>query len=131
MPKDILSATAAAERMELYCVAKPQSPSAVYHPELSIRSGVWVALLGETVRDGIAGFGATIESALAAFDDQYLKATQPQKQESETHALSTIRLKNANDSGRQTPSAQRRLARLRRQARPLAYGFPLKNFLKD
>ena len=108
MPKHILSATAATERMELYCIARPHSPSAVCHPRLSMRSGVWVALLGETVREGIAGFGGTIESALAAFDEQYLKFTPPSKYETRAHAGSRTRPKDANDSRRQAPSAQRR-----------------------
>ena len=73
MAKNILSPLAAAERMELYYIAHPGSPSAVRRPQLSIRSGVWVALLGESVRQGIAGFGATVEAALAAFDAQYFK----------------------------------------------------------
>jgi hypothetical protein len=41
---------------------------------------VWIALLGRSVRDGITGFGPTVEAALRAFDDQYLNALhQPQK----------------------------------------------------
>ena len=73
MSKNILSEMAAAERVELYYTAHPGSPSAVRRPQLSIRSGVWVALLGESVRQGIAGFGATVEAALRAFDAQYFK----------------------------------------------------------
>jgi len=73
MPKNILSPLAAAERMELYYIAHPGSPSAVRRPQLSIRSGVWVALLGDSVRQGIVGFGATVEAALRAFDAQYFK----------------------------------------------------------
>jgi hypothetical protein len=71
MPKNILSAMAAAERMELYYRAHPGSPSAICRPQLSIRCGVWVALLGESVQKGIAGFGATVEAALSAFDAEY------------------------------------------------------------
>jgi hypothetical protein len=37
-----------------------------------MKSGVWTALLGKNVRQGIAGFGPTIEAALSAFDRQYL-----------------------------------------------------------
>src|SRR5207248_8619050 len=71
MSKNILTALKASERMELYYTAHPTSPSAIRRPQLSIRSGVWVALLGESVRKGIAGFGATVEAALRAFDAQY------------------------------------------------------------
>lgn len=63
---------AARQRAELYYQLHPRSPSAVRLPKLSTRSGVWVALLGRNVRDGIAGFGPTIEAALRAFDVQYL-----------------------------------------------------------
>jgi hypothetical protein len=65
---------AAAHRAELYYQTHPGSPSAVRGPKLFIRSGVWIALLGRSVRDGIAGFGPTIEAALRAFDAQYLQA---------------------------------------------------------
>jgi hypothetical protein len=68
---------AAAHRAELYYESHPGSPSAVRSPRLSVRSGVWIALLGRSVRDGIAGFGPTIEAALRAFDAQYLQALRP------------------------------------------------------
>ena len=72
--KDIDRATTAAEKAELYSIAHPASPSAVRRPKLSVRSGTWIALLGQSVQDGICGFGATIEGALRAFDAQYLAA---------------------------------------------------------
>jgi hypothetical protein len=68
---------AAAQRAELYFETHPGSPSAVRSPKLFIRSGVWIALLGQSVRDGIAGFGPTIEAALRAFDNQYIQALRP------------------------------------------------------
>ena len=68
---------AAAHRAELYYESHPGSPSAVRSPKLFVRSGVWIALLGRSVRDGIAGFGPTIEAALRAFDFQYLEALRP------------------------------------------------------
>jgi hypothetical protein len=64
---------AAVERMELYCAAYPGSPTAVRRPHLSKRGGVWVALLGRSIRDGTAGFGKTVEMALRAFDAQCLR----------------------------------------------------------
>ncbi|HEX4641137.1 MAG TPA: hypothetical protein VH252_07105 [Chthoniobacterales bacterium] len=67
----------AAQRAELYYETHPGSPSAVRLPKLFIRSGVWIALLGRSVRDGIAGFGPTIEAALRAFDTQYLQSLRP------------------------------------------------------
>jgi hypothetical protein len=62
------------QRAELYYELHPGTPSAVRTPKLFVRSGVWIALLGQSVRDGIAGFGPTIEAALRAFDAEYLKA---------------------------------------------------------
>src|SRR5438309_11928269 len=68
---------ATAQCAELYYELHPRSPSAVRLPKLFVRSGVWVALLGRSVRDGIAGFGPTIEAALRAFDAQYLDKLRP------------------------------------------------------
>jgi hypothetical protein len=50
---------------------------------LFVHSGVWIALLGRSVRHGIAGFGPTIETALRAFDMQYVNSLRP-PQESES-----------------------------------------------
>ena len=63
---------AAQHRAELYCQLHPGSPSAIRSPKIFIKSGVWTALLGQSVRQGIAGFGPTVEAALRAFDRQYL-----------------------------------------------------------
>jgi hypothetical protein len=68
--------TAMAE-MELYCGAHPKSPSAARRPSLSIRSGLWIALLGPSVEEGIVGIGPTVEAALRAFDTQYLAGLRP------------------------------------------------------
>ena len=69
-----LDKVAALQRAELYYETHPGSPSAVRLPKLYVRSGVWIALLGRNVREGIAGFGPTIEAALRAFDTQYLNS---------------------------------------------------------
>src|SRR6266487_574354 len=69
--------TAEMERMELYCIAHPRSPSAMRRPHLSVRGELWVALLGSTVEEGIVGIGPTVEAALRAFDAQYLAALGP------------------------------------------------------
>lgn len=68
---------AARQRAELYYESHPGSPSAVRQPKLSVRSGVWIALLGQSVGNGIAGFGPTVEAALRAFDAQYVNALRP------------------------------------------------------
>jgi len=62
----------ALERMESYCAEHPDSPSALRRPSLSIRSGLWIALLGPNVGDGIVGLGDSVEGALRAFDVQYM-----------------------------------------------------------
>lgn len=75
--KELLEAMAASERAELYFAAHPGSPAAVRRPRLSIRSGKWVAVLGRSVQNGIVGIGPTIETALRAFNDQYLAGLRP------------------------------------------------------
>jgi hypothetical protein len=70
-------AVMAIAEMELYCAAHPRSPSAVRRPSLSVRSGLWIALLGSSVEEGIVGIGETVEAALSAFDRQYLAGLGP------------------------------------------------------
>jgi hypothetical protein len=77
MTAKAMAKVAAKQRAELYCESHPGSPSAIRSPQLFVRSGVWIALLGDSVRDGIAGFGPTIEAALRAFDVAYLNALKP------------------------------------------------------
>lgn len=72
MSAKFLDHVAARHRAELYCQLHPRSPSAVRSPKVFLKSGVWTALLGKNVRQGIAGFGPTVEAALSAFDRQYL-----------------------------------------------------------
>src|SRR5437588_10283660 len=71
------STTAVMERVELYCVAHPGSPSAARRPKLFLRSHLWIALLGPSVEEGIVGIGQTVEAALRAFDAQYLAGLRP------------------------------------------------------
>ena len=68
------------ELMRHYCEAHPGSPTAVRCPRLFIRTGVWVALLGPTVEEGIVGIGSTVEGALRAFDAQYLAGLRPPRE---------------------------------------------------
>src|SRR6185295_6006167 len=77
MSEKDLNIRGAAERAELYFAAHPGSPSAVRRPKLFVRSRVWVALLGRNLREGMAGFGPTVEAALRAFDRQYVSALRP------------------------------------------------------
>ena len=62
----------ALEEMKSYCAAHPGSPSATRRPALSIRSGLWIALVGPSLEEGIVGIGYTVELALRAFDRQYM-----------------------------------------------------------
>ena len=70
-------AAAATEQMELYCRARPGSPSAVRRPQLFYRGELWIAVLGPSVEEGIVGIGATVAAALRAFDSQYLAGLRP------------------------------------------------------
>jgi hypothetical protein len=62
----------ALQEMESYCVAHPNSPSAVHRPALWIRRRLWIALLGPSVEEGIVGIGFTVKTALRDFDIQYM-----------------------------------------------------------
>jgi len=65
---------AAMQEMERYCAAHPGSPAAVRRPGLSIRGRTFVALLGPTIEEVIAGFGDSVQAALRAFDKQYSRS---------------------------------------------------------
>jgi hypothetical protein len=65
---------AAMQEMERYCAAHPGSPAAVRRPGLSVRGRTFVALLGPTIEEGIAGFGDSVQAALRAFDTQYSRS---------------------------------------------------------
>jgi hypothetical protein len=62
--------------MERYCAAHPGSPAAVRRPRLSIRGRTFVALLGPTIEEGIAGFGDSVRAALRSFDAQYSRSSR-------------------------------------------------------
>ena len=65
---------AISQRIELYAAAHPGSPSAVRRPKVCYKSPTWIALLGDSLEEGIVGYGDTIEAALHAFDSRYLAA---------------------------------------------------------
>lgn len=68
---------AAIEEMDRYCETHPRGPAAVRRPQLFIRGANFVVLLGRSVSEGIVGLGATVPSALRAFELQYLKTLRP------------------------------------------------------
>jgi hypothetical protein len=72
-----LKMTVAQERAELYFSAHPRSPAAVRRPKLSTRSGLWIAMLGRSIEEGVVGFGPSVEAALRAFDVRYLSSLRP------------------------------------------------------
>ena len=63
----------ARERMNLYCKAYPRGPAAVRRPRLLRDAHNWIAILGPSVNQGIVGTGGTVEAALHAFDENFLK----------------------------------------------------------
>ena len=67
----------AAREMEDYCILHSRTPAAVRPPRISKRRGTWIALLGPSINDGIAGFGPDISAALEAFNRNYLAALRP------------------------------------------------------
>ena len=69
--------SAALAEMERYCEEHPRSPSAAKRPRLMQRGKTWVALLGYTLQDSIAGIGGSVAAALRAFDVQYLNSLKP------------------------------------------------------
>jgi hypothetical protein len=71
----------AMQEMERYCAAHPNSPAATCRPRLAIRGRTFVALLGPSIEQGIAGFGDTVQAALRAFDVQYLSSLTPRANE--------------------------------------------------
>ena len=72
---------AAMQEMERYCAAHPNSPVAIRHPRLSVRGRTFIALLGPSIDEGIAGFGDTVSAALRAFDAQYSRFLTPADKE--------------------------------------------------
>ena len=78
-------ALAAMEQMELYCEAHPGSPAAVRRPRLFVRGELWIALLGQSVEEGIVGIGPTVTAALRAFDAQYLAGLRPSAEATDNH----------------------------------------------
>lgn len=68
---------AALAEMERYCEEHPRSPTATRRPRVMVRGRSFVALLGSTLEDGIAGIGSSVRAALRAFDVQYLNSLKP------------------------------------------------------
>ena len=82
----------ATEELLSYCLAHPSSPSAVRRPQLSIRDGLWIALLGPSVEKGIVGIGPSAKSALRAFDVQYLSFLKPAARQRPAFVITHLKL---------------------------------------
>jgi hypothetical protein len=65
------------DEFERYAAAHPGSPAAIRRPRIFRRSATWVALLGDSIEEGIVGYGDTIEAALRVFDVRYLTMLRP------------------------------------------------------
>lgn len=63
--------------MARYCEQHPRSPTAVRRPRLMRRGSSWIALLGSTLEDGVAGLGSSVKSTLRAFDTHYRNSRKP------------------------------------------------------
>jgi hypothetical protein len=116
--KDLLEAMAANERAELYFAAHPGSPAAVRRPQLWIRSGTWVAVLGRSIQEGIVGIGATVETALRAFDHQYLAALRPPGE----HRVDSVMF--GTEAGRRSSARRRRAGEQPNSHRSAGIGTP-------
>lgn len=68
---ELEQAAEAQRELERYCEEFPRSPSALRRPRLMPRGQSWIALLGSTLQEGIAGIGNSVHAALRAFDVQY------------------------------------------------------------
>ncbi len=75
--KEADDAAEASREWQLYCAEFPGSPAAVRRPRIMLRGRSWIALLGSTLQDGIAGIGGSVRAALRAFDVQYANAMKP------------------------------------------------------
>lgn len=96
--------------MESYCIAHPQSPSAVRHPQLFLRDGIFVVLLDSSLGDGIAGLGPTVEAALGAFDVEWRKALG----HSARVGLAKLRDRELAAAGRRQSGGSHKVGRIRR-----------------
>ena len=52
-------------------LAEQQRPSVLYRPRIYTDQGLWCALYGENIQDGVAGFGETPAAACADFDKNW------------------------------------------------------------
>lgn len=63
---------------EIYVISEAMTrPSVLYRPTLSADGTKWMALLGDDLAVGVAGFGDTPDEAMRAFDNAFQKSRTP------------------------------------------------------
>ena len=92
--RKVIALLAGLERMKLYCAAHPANPAAIRQPRLFKREQCWVAILRLGGNDSICGIGSSVETALRAFDENYLSAL---------HSATARRKKNSPERFRDQP----------------------------
>jgi hypothetical protein len=65
--------------MARYCKEFPKSPAALRRPRIMLRGSSWIALVGSTLQEGVAGIGYSVHSALRAFDAQWADSSKRRK----------------------------------------------------
>lgn len=50
-----------------------ERPSVMYKPKLFLKDGSWVALYGDNLQGGVAGFGKSPAAAMADFDIEWIQ----------------------------------------------------------
>ena len=73
----VLQFTLAARETELDAATARMRPSVLYRPTLSADGTKWMALYGENLAVGVAGFGDTPEQAMVAFDAAWVSELTP------------------------------------------------------
>lgn len=73
----VIHAAQMAFQEHAYAGSMAARPSVLYRPSLSADGGMWCALLGENLQEGVAGFGETPEKAMAAFDEAFANERTP------------------------------------------------------
>ena len=77
LEKNVIAGIEAEAEYESYCEQHAGSPSALRRPILSRRGETWIALLGNDIKSGVVGLGATVAASLRAFDAQYVDSLRP------------------------------------------------------
>lgn len=62
-----------------YSVAafEQQRPSVLYRPRIAIDGNMWVAVYGDNIQEGVAGFGESPALAMADFDKNWNATLRP------------------------------------------------------